>query len=447
MPRVGISTLGAILKNRGYECDLWFQSMPGFNEECLKEYDIVGISSITNTIPEAYRLADSLRQNGVIVVMGGPHVTFMPEEALDHCDYVVIGEGDVSFPDLIDALEKRKLPEGIPGLAYWLQNGDMHFTEPDKIVDYMNIPSPDFSLSSQIKSGQIPPIVVTSRGCPHDCTFCIVTSIFGRRYRFKRNEQVIAELRPILNKSVFFGDDNFFANPARTKALLRDMISQKSVPKRWSAQMTVKAAFDEEFLSLMEETHCRMAYIGIESVSPETLKRFNKAHDVKATERCIDLLHNHNIGVHGMFVLDIGDDVNAARDIVDFAIATDLDTIQIFCLTPFPGTTAYDEHQYRLLHREWKYFDGMHVVAEPLRCSAYDMQMAIVNEMQRFYSLKRVAGAYRRGRSWRVKYRAGGHYLIRTWMKENSEYLMRLRDNFYHKGRSSQIFPAIRSVG
>ena len=104
LPRVGIPTLGALLKGLGYECDLWFQAMSPVSEEQLRQYDIVGIGSLTNTIPEAYRLADSCKRTGNTVVMGGPHVTFMPEEALGHCDYVVIGEGDVTFPALVAAL-------------------------------------------------------------------------------------------------------------------------------------------------------------------------------------------------------------------------------------------------------------------------------------------------------------------------------------------------------
>ena len=446
LPRVGIPTLGAILKSLGYECDLWFQSMSAVKEEQLRQYDIVGIGSLTNTVPEAYRLADSCKRTGTIVVMGGPHVTFMPEEALVHCDYVVIGEGDVTFPALVAALAKGESPDAIPGLAYRLPGGDIHYTGPADAVDYANLPSPDFSLSPQVRPGRTPPIVVTSRGCPHNCTFCSVTAVFGRRYRFKQNEQVIAELRPVLNRSVCFGDDNFCAHPTRAKSLLRDMIAQNAVPLRWAGEMCVGDASDEELLSLMQETRCRIMYVGIESVDPETLKKFGKAHEVEAIGRCIENLHNHNIGIHGMFVVGMDDNVETVREIVDYAIATDIDTIQICPLTPLPGTAVYEEFRGRLLHREWGDFDGMHMVVEPRRCSVYDLQMAIVREMQRFYSLKRVVGAHRRGRGWRVKYRTGGHYLIRRWIRENADYIERLRTGFYHSsgtgaGGSASLTP------
>ena len=430
LPRVGIPTLGALLKEHGHACDIWFQALPGYREERLLAYDIIGIGSLSSTISDAYRLAGYLKSKGKVVVMGGPHVSFMPEEALTYCDYVVIGEGEVAFPALVDALSQGQAPDAVPGLAYRLPQGGIHHTPAGDAVDMLHVPSPDFTLSPQVRSGKIPPIITTSRGCPHDCSFCSVTLMFGRRYRFKPAEQIINELRPILHRSVCFGDDNFCANPKRAKELLREMIRQNAVPLRWSGQMTVQAAMDDEMLELLQRTRCRTMYIGIESVNPETLKKFGKAHEFEAIGRCIENLHRHDIGVHGMFVVSADDRLSTVSEIGDFAIATDIDTIQICALTPFPGTAAYTEYEGRLLHRQWRYFDGMHVVVEPSQCSAYEMQASIVEQLRRFYSLPRVLRAHRRGRAWRVKYRAGGYYLIRRWVRENADYLARLQTGF-----------------
>lgn len=427
LPRVGIPTIAAVLKEKGYRCDVYFQSLSEISDEQLGRYDIVGIGSLTNTIPDAYLLADSLKRTGTTVVMGGAHVTFMAEEALGHCDYVVIGEGDVSFPALIEALVRNESPEPIAGLAYSLPNGEIHYTASSAAVDYESLPSPDFSLSPQVNPDRLPPILATSRGCPHDCTFCNVTSVFGKRYRFKQNKQVIDELRPILDRSVCFGDDNFCASRSRTKSLLSDMIAQDAIPLRWAGQMCVGAASDEELLDLMQQTRCRIMYVGIESIDPETLKKFGKAHRVDSIGRCIENLHSRNIGVHGMFVIGIDDDVETPAKIVDFALETDIDTIQICSLTPFPGTAVYRECEDTMLHREWKYFDGMHVVIKRETCSAYDMQAAMVRELKRFYSLGRGLLAYRRGRAWRLKYRLGGYYLMRRWATENADYMERLK--------------------
>jgi len=428
LPRTGLPTIGAILKGMGYKCDLWFQLMKGFREEKLAEYDLVGIGSLSGQIHEAYRIADSLRAKGITVVMGGPHVTFMPEEALEHCDYVVLGEGENIFTKLVESIEKNEDGHEVAGLAYKNGSGEACFS-PGEVepVDFAALPVPDFSLSPQVSPGETPPIISTSRGCPHNCNFCSVTAVFGRRYRFKSNEQVISELRPVLNRSVCFADDNFCANPSRTKSLLRDMIRQGAVPLRWSGEITVGAGQDTELLDLMKQTRCRIAYVGIESIIPETLKALGKSHEVEAIETCIENLHKRGIGIHGMFVLGIDDDPGVVEKIIDYSIEHDIDTMQLFALTPFPGTRAYEENKDRLLHTDWKYYTGMCVVFEPSRCSAYELQVSIVEGMKRFYSLKRVVNAYRPGRGWRVKYRAGANYIVRKWIRENASYIEWLR--------------------
>jgi radical SAM superfamily enzyme YgiQ (UPF0313 family) len=101
LPRVGLATIASVLKQNGYDCDLWIKPMTDAEKEALVNYDLVGIGSLSSTIREAYDLADGLRKKGIKVVIGGPHVSFMPEEALNHCDYVIKGEGDESFLALI----------------------------------------------------------------------------------------------------------------------------------------------------------------------------------------------------------------------------------------------------------------------------------------------------------------------------------------------------------
>lgn len=427
LPRVGLATIAAVLHQNGYTCDLWVKPMTDAEKKKLADYDLVGIGSLSSTIDEAYALSDGLRQKGVKVVMGGPHVTFRPEEALNHCDFVVKGEGEETFLALVKELEAGASPNGLKGISYKTNADGIQHNEVPGVVDLSEVPSPDFTLSPQIDAKNIPPIVITSRGCPHNCSFCSVTPIFGRKYRFKSHEQVIDELRPVQHKSVCFGDDNFCANPRRAKSLLREMIKKDAVPLRWSAQICVSAASDNELLELMQQTRCRIVYVGIESVDPETLKKYGKAHTVDAVKQCVDNLHRHDIGIHGMFVVDSKDRPEAPKQIVDYAIAADIDTIQVFSLTPFPGTRAYEENKDFLLHNQWPSYDGMHVVVKPEQCSAYTMQKAIVDQMNRFYSFRRIVAAYRKNRGWRVKYRLGGNLLMKKWVRENAEYMESLK--------------------
>ena len=434
LPRAGVATLGAVLKKLGYSCEIFIHLMSDEEVKQLEKFDVVGIGSLSSTIEEAYQLADLLRSKNVMVVMGGPHVTFMPEEALGHCDFAVLGEGETSLPELLAAIENKMSPEHVKGIVFKNPDGTVHYAGPSDFVDYQSLPSPDFTLSPHITSENIPPMITTSRGCPHNCSFCSVTSVFGRKYRFKSKEQVISELRAVMDRSVCFGDDNFCANPVRTKKLLREMIKADAVPLRWSAQMCVEAASDKEMLGLMKETRCRIVYVGIESVDPATLKKYGKAHQVDAIKKCVDNLHEYGIGIHGMFVVDSCDKPEAAKNIVDYAIKADIDTIQIFSITPFPGTRSFVENEKRIIHQQWSEYDGMHVVVKPEQCTAYDMQMAIVNQMNRFYSLKRALTAYRKNRAWRVKYRLGGHILMRRWVKENKTYIENLRSGFQATG-------------
>ena len=429
LPRVGLATIAAVLTKNGYKCDLWINPMTETDKKSLDDYDLIGIGSLSSTIKEAYNLADILRETGKKVVMGGPHVSFMPEEALSHCDYVVRGEGDETFLSLVKILEEGAVPNGLKGISYKSNENIFQHNEIHDPVDFTQVPSPDFTLSPQIQAGDIPPIVVTSRGCPHDCSFCSVTPLFGRKYRFKTHEQVIEEIRPVQHRSICFGDDNFCANPKRAKSLMREMIKKDAVPLRWSGQMCVSAASDNELLELMEETRCRVVYVGVESVDPETLKKYGKAHQVDAVKKCVENLHRHNIGIHGMFVVDSNDHKDAARNIVDYAIETDMDTIQVFSITPFPGTRAFEENKNNVLHNQWTQYDGMHVVVKPEKCSAYTMQMEIVNQMKRFYSIRRILTSYRKNRGWRVKYRLGGNILLRKWVKENAAYVESLKIN------------------
>lgn len=439
LPRVGIPTMGALLKKLGHECHVFFEALSPLSVKDLRQYDVVGIGALTSTICSAYRLADALKGKGPVVVMGGPHATFMPREALEYCDYVVMGEGENILQELIGAIEKGECPDRINGLAFLKADGTMEITPPGEPVDFGCLPSPDFSLCPQLAPEKIPPIITTSRGCPHACTFCSVTAVFGRRYRFKSNKQVISELRPILSRSVCFGDDNFCAYPKRTKSLLRDMIDQNAVPLRWSGEIAVQAAMDNEMLDLMKKTRCRTAYVGIESIDSAALKRMGKAHHADATRSCIENLHKHGIGIHGMFVVSPDDTLSSIRKIVDFAVETDLDTIQICAMTPFPGTQCFEEYGGRLLHRDWRYYDGMHVVVEPKECSAYEMQREIIRQMKRFYSIGRVLGAYRPGRAWRIAYRAGGYILMRKWTRENAGYVERLKAGSYPKSKPKAL--------
>src|SRR4030065_2053042 len=242
IPRLGTVILGTRLRQNGYEVKSYVESIAELDLKDILSADAVGISTITSTSCRSYEIAKLIKKAGIPVFMGGPHVTYIPDEALEACDYVLRGEADETIVDFIKAIETDKGFEAIPGLSYKKDGKLVHNKAVSYCKDLDKLPSPDFSIVKGLERGarkklEITPIM-TSRGCPYDCSFCSVTGMFGQKYRFRSKEKVIEELQ--LHKDNgggwgFFYDDNFTADKKRTKELLRLMI-EKGLTHTWTAQ-------------------------------------------------------------------------------------------------------------------------------------------------------------------------------------------------------------------
>lgn len=430
LPRVGLPIIGAILEKAGYEVEIFYQQNAAIDVDYLCRFDLIGISSLTTTVKEAYRLGELFRKRGKTVVMGGPHVSAKSEEALDYCDVVVRGEGELTIVALLEALTNGGGLQDIPGISFRSNGSCTDNPSLLEKVDMETLPPVSFSLCKGFSTpADYPPIVMCSRGCPYDCNFCSVTTTFGKKYRYRTTDQILEELRPFLKRSICFADDNFAAHTHKTKELLRAMIVRGMVPLRYSCQMRVNSARDTELLELMQKTNCRIAYVGMESVNPETLKRYNKGQSMDQIRFAIKKFQEYGIGLHGMFVLGSDDDtVDTIKSTVDFALESGLDTIQMCALTPFPGTAVYDEmkNENRIIHSRWELYDGLHVVIQPKKMTPFELQAGIIEQMERFYSWKNIFKIDLKKR-WRLKYRFGGRYLVKRWKKENREYFAYLK--------------------
>ena len=272
LPRLGTIILGTMMKQRGWEVEVFVEELREIDFAVIKSAHLVGISTITSTAPRAYALADKVREKGVPVIMGGPHVTFMADEALEHADFVIRGEGEQTLMAFIDAREKGESFSGIPNLSYRENGRTIHNDLRPFVKDLDQIPFPDLSLLKPTKKGisslsSIP--VQTSRGCPFACSFCSVTGMFGRKYRFRSTENIIKELRRYDHRKnlIFFYDDNFTADRRRAKDLLEAMIRERFKFK-WTTQVRADVAKDLELVKLMKKAGCHTLYIGFESVNP-----------------------------------------------------------------------------------------------------------------------------------------------------------------------------------
>ena len=440
IPRLGSVLLGTILQNQGLDVKVVVE------EVCQPDYrtldfkpDLVGISSISSTAPRAYALADFYREQGIPVVLGGAHPSFLPEEGLQHADYVVCGEGDYALPELVQAIEGGGDFSRIGNLAY--REGDVVHKNPWRpfLEDLDSLPIPNYHLIHQWRGNRGCISIATSRGCPFNCSFCSVILLFGRKYRSNSVDRIVEEIR--INGSranhIFFCDDNFTANRQRIKELCERLL-RENIRVEWSAQVRVEAARDPELLDLMRRAGCYVVFVGLESINPATLKAYNKSQDLDNIKDCVINFHKHGIKVHGMFVFGSEmDHYQVIRDTVKFSRNIDLDSLQYLILTPVPGTPVYAEmeKQNRIICRDWSQYDGHHTVFQPRQFTPYELQAETIRAMKKFYSwpsvLRRLVA-----RDWfYVKLKAYGRILIWQSRWSKNTYIQELREQFTSRVR------------
>ena len=426
LPRLGLPILGTLAARRGIDVRIFIEEMTPVDFDQVAEADLLCISTITSTAPAAYRLADRARAAGVAVIIGGPHVTFMPDEALEHADWVLRGEGERSFGLFLDMLEGRVNPEEIPGLSFRRDKEIVHNPPASGPVDMDDVPIPDFSLLQskgklRFDRGIIP--IQTSRGCPHHCRFCSVTPMFGHRLRFASNEHVAEELerRRGFGDGVFFYDDNFCGSPKRAKSLLDHLLTKNVFLPDWVAQVSVRAAKDKELLKLMQRAGCFTVFIGFESVDPDSLKLYHKRQTLDDIRTAIRRFKRHGIWVHGMFVTGSdAEGIETIRSTATFAIEEDIDTIQFLVLTPLPGTEVFREMEStdRLITRDWDRYDTHHAVFQPEGMTAAELEVETMKAMGRVYSARRILGMIAKGKVRRTLFSLYANRQVRRWHKD-----------------------------
>ncbi len=421
LPRLGLPIIAATLKAHGHDVLVYNPQMAPIDWDDVNTSDLVGLSSTTSTTTTAYEYAEGLRARGIPVVIGGSHVTFMADEALEHVDYVARGEGGEQLMlELIEALAGERELDSIPGLSFRRDGEAVHNVLRERSDDLDALPFPDLRLL--VGSDRLTTIpIMTSWGCPFACNFCSVTAMFGRKYRFRSAESVIAEIKDKRPGRIFFYDDNMAADRKRLKRLLRMMIDEDLVIP-WSAQVRTDVVKDEELLELMRDSGCELVYLGLESVSQATLDSYDKAQTVDDIVEGIRKLHDYGIRSHGMFVLGADtDDVQTIRDTVTFAIENHIDTVMLNILTPLPGTPQYDDLDAagRIFDKRWELYDAHHAVFEPKLMTPYELQMEDLRGYMRFYSLRTwLRYIFALKFTKQLMFHWWGMVIIRNWRKD-----------------------------
>jgi len=397
LPRLGSVLIATLLRDRGWKVKVFIEEVMDIDFDQVLQADLVGISTITSTAPRSYALAEEIRMSGVPVVLGGPHVTFLPDEGLEHADMVIRGEGEKPIVALARYFECGHGLDQVPGLSWRQEDRTVHNPLPEIPVDLDDLPAPDLSLiHGYIKGGSYASRIIpiqTTRGCPCDCNFCSVTGMFGRRVRKRSPENIVKELQNYSDSDIiaFFYDDNFTADRNHARDICKAIIASK-LDLKWSAQVRLEVARDKELLDLMRRAGCRTVFIGFESVNPEALAESRKSQSVMEMGHAVRAFRRARINVHGMFIFGFdSDDRQDLEATLQFAMRTPITTAQFLLLTPFPGTELLERlrSEGRVLLSDWSLYDGHHVVFTPKHLSPREIQKKQIRSHWRFYSWPR----------------------------------------------------------
>jgi len=348
-------------------------------DECVQRLDpnqspdLVALTAYTNSAPRAYEIADEFRRHDVPVVMGGVHVSTLPEEAMGHCDAVVIGEAEGSWQRLLRDFSAGQLQK-------------THRNNRLADLDALPVPRRDLLRPEDYVSINT---VQTTRGCPHNCSFCSVTRFNGRTYRFRPIQDVIEEIQGLSSRNVFFVDDNIYCRRERCRMFLEALTP---LGVRWGGQCTISIARDPMMLELAARSGCVGLAIGLESFCKESLvgahKRFN---DPDRFYRDIETIKSYGILIWGSFVLGFDEDNEKGLErTIAMAKSSKLDFACFNFLTPLPGTSIYDRftEQGRLTSTNWSHYNMSHLVYRPSGVSQSVLENMVRKAWLEFYSLR-----------------------------------------------------------
>lgn len=362
-------------------------------DEIPDRFDVIALSTLSATAKETYAMAARFREKGIPVILGGLHATLAPREAARHVDALVIGEGEVVWPQVLRDLENGNLQP-------------IYDARSRKPFDFREAPMPRFDL---LQPDRYPRFTVqTQRGCPYACEFCAASMRLSPTFRTKPVEKIIAELhrlRDLFRRPfIEFADDNTFADKRHGRKLMKAMAKENL---RWFTETDVSVADDEDLLRMMRDAGCHQVLIGFESPRFESLDGVEKKSNWKARRtdrylRAVETIQKHGITVNGCFILGLdGDGPESFENVFRFVELSYLYDVQITYLTPFPGTPLWTRlsEEGRLLSEDaterCTLFD---INFQPTHMSVEQLKTGFHQLTRRLYSPEFVD---RRGRSFR----------------------------------------------
>lgn len=338
----------------------------------------VDLAAITVNTPNAthcYRMAARFRALGAKVVMGGPHATLRPEEAAQHCDHLVVGEAEETWPQFLNEFHqgcarRRYCSDHTPGLRG------------------LPIPRRDLIQGRPFTKGA----VFATRGCPYACSYCNLKQIYHDGFRARPIPEVIADIASMRNRYFVFWDDNFFGDADYAAELMKAL---KTLRRRWAAQVSINRCADGQLLRLARESGCVYLFIGLESFSKEGLASVNKGFNQVAQYRpTIERIHQHGICVQAGIIFGFDADTREVfANTLEACETLGIDGVTVSVLTPLPGTRLYEEMKRdgRLRSEDWTGFNGKTRVAfTPRQMPAEELFAGYMWFRKRFFSFKSI---------------------------------------------------------
>jgi anaerobic magnesium-protoporphyrin IX monomethyl ester cyclase len=375
--------------------------------------DVVGITSVTPSIYEAYKVAETAKKvrEDCIVVLGGPHATFMPRQTMEECKYIDIivrGEGEETTRELIENIEKGAPLNGVKGITFRDKN-EIIDTEPRpfiKNIDDIPFPSRDLLPMHLYKFNEVRyTAMLTSRGCPFKCSFCSSSRLFGGYWRGRSPENVLEEMKIIYEeyniKNIEFIDDTFTLNQERAEKICDEIIKQ-GWDITWGASSRVDT-LSKKLAEKMKKAGCWIIYLGIESGSQRILDAIGKRITLEQVEKAVKILKDAGIQVLGSFIIGfLQDTTETIKETIKFAKSLNLDYAQFSILSPYPGTPIFDyaKKNNMLLTEDWSKYTATEPIVKIEGVSEKEIKALFQKAYITFYLRPRIIMKWLRDRQF-----------------------------------------------
>jgi radical SAM superfamily enzyme YgiQ (UPF0313 family) len=373
-PPLGLATLAAYLDDDA-EVEIQDEHVEPLDVDDAP--DLVVIQVYITSANRAYRLADRYRARGVRVVLGGLHVTSLPEEAAAHADTIFIGPGEDTWPRFLADLRR-----GCPEAVYRSQ-----------VRTLAGIPPVRRDLIKR-RLYLVPNSIVVSRGCPHVCDFCYKEAFFegGRSFYTQTVDAALAEIERLPGRHLYFLDDHLFGDRRFATALFDGM---RGMGRLWQAAGTVNAVLAPGLLERAVDAGLRSLFVGFETLNPDNLAEQHKYQNMRRDYgAAIRRLHDVGVMINGSFVFGMdGDDGSVFERTVDWAIEQGIETATFHVLTPYPSTALYRRiaAQRRLISHDWDRYDTRQAVFRPARMSPEQLERGYHWAYREFYRWRSIA--------------------------------------------------------